>query len=1399
MLGIDRIDKNEIDAILGEEKCENNQSTEMLKYQMEEEENNEACVEENSDRDEDIEILGEDKNEIDRTNESPVEEKDEKGKISEMFAEGKTGIFETQKEEKDESIQLLEESKGGDIIESSKEENTELLRKCQTGESSFYESSGEEKVEIDGDIKTLELDKSEENVSITMFDEKKSQNNIIIDIIRENKDENTENCDYKSEKDESGTQNNESCKLFGENKTKEKENEECRKDCESIEHEINELHREEHSGEFESKVLVKKETEINKNNVLHEEETAEDKGDYKILKEDHSGNNMETAVDSLGVDLFEDMQSSLVVIDANENVQELQMVEEDEGAKLQEEIMLAITNNEHTHISVGNNEVTYSRNKRDEVEIVSEEETKPIKQFNHKDKIDFSRIDVQNSEDNVEQTLKDEDYSFRSIEETFSVKASVSDLSISNSCVEGIVVLDQNNDESDSMKTLENKEDEELSYKTEYPERCDAKDISVTQNCTLKEQDNAKSTESTTQGGPDEYEEPHMTEGCVQEDDIIDESDTLLDIENSTENEGMDFKEDETLKVVDSEELPLIEKVHIGHIKSYEGLPVDAVKEEPCIRTVIDQDCPANEITELQQSSGDCDTSSHLEDSSKLYKLPIESVTEEPCFKTVIIQDCPADKIRESERYSKSGDHPFVFDDLKSLERRSKGDVSLPVISTAATNDCSGTRGLNFSLISVKDQTVGNFNQKNGSKSTIIPAETEHAIELDEELIKKHYEDMNSEGLLDLRDMMKDSRIGKKQAPVEEDDIIKVDAYMLEINALQEPFEDQSVHLQQDSEFQVEDHPIHQQDSEVQVGDPPVHRQDSEVQVENEIQNSLQERVQELETIVNEMQEVEQQHMTVACKMAEQLDQLKQREAKLQKELEATEQAKKVESSPRKQTNSQKCYLDELAAWKENVELQNSVLQKLRVELDLGQQQLDTKEKEVGALQNEIKELHHRLNQMKGGIYLDNDMTHSTKNSNIVKEEQLLKTIEKLRAERSVYRHQLEVQQKVARDVRSQLDSTASRLVSLKTEAASRYHKIVDHQRDMIQKKERQIKRLKTELHHVTCDLHEKVVLLDKQKRDIREMNNQLDNSEKELKDKTKLLEELQFQVSGGINSQTSEDDCQTEEQKLSSIGTRCLSEKHLQTISSQAEELEEVRSQMKHLTGITSSQDGICEAEEEVARLQKEVVSLKAQLAEFGIENGGGIKEATIQEIMKLSEHNHTYLMRNIVNFLELNLPDIHKSLKDVSLLEWQEVLQSRQKDLEHLGNELTNLKEQILIVYKHKIDNLDEALDMAKKEIKRLMVENEEKNEHIQCLRDMLQRTQESLEREHLLHSGRGQKASKGGRDQRVPLELKNGQILALEEELNKQEKEMQRTERKLRNMESKMATTSKKMTLS
>ncbi|XP_076306556.1 uncharacterized protein LOC143223049 [Tachypleus tridentatus] len=1188
-----------------------------------------------------------------------------------------------------------------------------------------------------------------------MLDEEKSQNNKSFDIIKEIEDENTENIYYKIEKNESENPNNKSCKLFVENKTKEDDNGECPEDCETIKNEINKLPGEEHSGEFESKALVKKEIEVNKNSILQEEETAEKEGIYNGLTEDHSGNN-ETCIDSQGVNLFEDtsekkecmfIQSSFTVVDANENVQELQMVEEDIGSELQEEIILEITNNEHTHISTDDNEVTYSKNKTDEVEIVSDEKTKTTKQFNCKDKIDFSRIDDQTYEDYVEQTLNDKDYSYGSTENTFSVKASVNDLSISDTCnYEGIVVLDQNNDEPASKRTLENKEDEELSYKKEHCERCDDKDVSVTQTCILQEQDNVKSTESTTQDWPHEHEEPHLTEYNIQQDDITDESDTLLDIENSTETEVMDLKKDEILKVVGSGELPPIEKAHVGHIKSYEGHSVDAVKEGPCIRSVIDQ-------------------------------------------------DCPADEIRESERNSKSGDQTFIFDDLKSLERRTEEDVNLQVISGAAANDCSG---LSFSLVSGNNQSVGKINQETVSNSAIIPAETEYAIELDEELIKKHYEDMNSEDLLDLRDMMKDLRIEKKQASVEEKDIIKIDTYKLGINALEEPFDDQSVYLQQYSEVQVEDNLIHQQDLEVQVEDHPVHRKDSEVQVENEIQNSLQERVQELETIVNEMQEVEQQHMTVACEMAEQLDQLKQREAKLKKELEAKEQARKTESSPREQSNSQKCYLDELAAWKENVELQNSVLQKLHVELDLGQQQLDAKEKEVGALQNEIKELHHRMNQLKEGICLDNDETQFIRNSDTFKEEQLLNTIEKLRTERSMYQHQLEIQQKVARDVRSQLDSTASRLVSLKTEAVTRYHKIVDHQRDMIQKKERQIKRLKTELHHVSCDLHEKVVLLDRQKKDIREMNNQLANSEKELKDKTKLLEELQLQVSGGINSQTSENDCQTEEQKLSSIGTRCLSEKHLQTISNQAEELEEIRSQMKHLPGITSSQDGICEAEEEVARLQKEVVSLKAQLAELGIENGGNVKEATIQEIMKLSEHNHTYLMRNVVNFLELNLPDIHKSLKDVSLLEWQEVLQSRQRDLEHLGSELTNLKEQILTVYKQKIDDLDEALDMAKKEIKRLMVENEEKNEHIQCLRDMLQRTQESLEREHLLHSGRGQKTSKGGRDQRVPLELKNGQILALEEELNNQEKEIQRAERKLRNIECKMATTSKRMTL-
>lgn len=255
-------------------------------------------------------------------------------------------------------------------------------------------------------------------------------------------------------------------------------------------------------------------------------------------------------------------------------------------------------------------------------------------------------------------------------------------------------------------------------------------------------------------------------------------------------------------------------------------------------------------------------------------------------------------------------------------------------------------------------------------------------------------------------------------------------------------------------------------------------------------------------------------------------------------------------------------------------------------------------------------------------------------------------------------------------------------------------------------------------------------------------------------------------------------------------------SEKTLETLENQTVMLNELHHKFQNLESIRSVVEELKQNMETV-KLRKEV---RPEVTSSKEEN-------QVQKLLSISEHTYLNLVGKLCEALKLKDLKGAKTLKLSTWLENEDLVEARRDDHRKILHTLERLKADAY-----------NAHDPSSHDWKRLMAESmyfserktsspmcHSEDAHYQYLSEVLRRAQESLAREHYLKvssqqrtvatagSGRSERRS-SSRERRVPLELKNGKILAmLDDKVN--HKELLPNKHEYHKMDSKNGSTTKK----
>lgn len=260
----------------------------------------------------------------------------------------------------------------------------------------------------------------------------------------------------------------------------------------------------------------------------------------------------------------------------------------------------------------------------------------------------------------------------------------------------------------------------------------------------------------------------------------------------------------------------------------------------------------------------------------------------------------------------------------------------------------------------------------------------------------------------------------------------------------------------------------------------------------------------------------------------------------------------------------------------------------------------------------------------------------------------------------------------------------------------------------------------------------------------------------------------------------------QTEQEKLSTIGTRCLEERHQQR-------LEEFQTR-------------ICQIEDDFYSLENSkenfdmnpLIEWKHKNHSYSTGNLEVIQEQPFNEIFlydTIKQCEETYL--NLINTLahSLGITELEGaiSLAVVPHLEWNTLINERQKDHKRFINAIEVLKtlaENELVDQEEHFRNMENQLHLAMLEINRLKEENKLKTKDLKEAEKILKLTRRSLERERLINIAIKQNRKKLEQLTAKIILQKEDDMLKVEENIKKKRKEISKTEEKLENIESKLA---------
>ncbi|KAF8790547.1 putative leucine-rich repeat-containing protein DDB_G0290503 [Argiope bruennichi] len=448
--------------------------------------------------------------------------------------------------------------------------------------------------------------------------------------------------------------------------------------------------------------------------------------------------------------------------------------------------------------------------------------------------------------------------------------------------------------------------------------------------------------------------------------------------------------------------------------------------------------------------------------------------------------------------------------------------------------------------------------------------------------------------------------------------------------------------------------------------------------------------------------------------------------------------------------------LDEIEALKDNLNQQNAVLLRLKEELEESNYRLAEKEQLLVILQLEHSRLNSLLNE--NGIKEIEEKECQTDFGDM-DSEALKKEVYDLRQKNLQHYEKIAHQFNTIQSVKSQLSTTISHLKHLK-DAATKQLKKQKHQSLKSLKLKQQLHDTKVELEKKCLELEKKNEKISDQEFQINEMLTFLNTSNDKLSEKGNDSNESLS------NFRKVDCGCQTDEIGMSNSAIQKEAYSQNQQcdmiLKKHSEELQTLQAKFHHLESVLSSKKEHRISTDESAKSSNDMKS-------------SYVKEGNIWKLLTVSEQTYLSLLNKLAETLQISDLKGSSALMHCSWLNCDDLADARRQDHKKILQSLEKMKKSIRY--------LQETVNL---EPKRQNVENMSTDErkpntlchseeiHYQYLCDVLQKAQENLIKEYsqkrsshrtVVTAGSGRiSRHAASRERRVPLELKNGKILAL-----------------------------------
>ncbi|GBL74158.1 hypothetical protein AVEN_231046-1 [Araneus ventricosus] len=448
--------------------------------------------------------------------------------------------------------------------------------------------------------------------------------------------------------------------------------------------------------------------------------------------------------------------------------------------------------------------------------------------------------------------------------------------------------------------------------------------------------------------------------------------------------------------------------------------------------------------------------------------------------------------------------------------------------------------------------------------------------------------------------------------------------------------------------------------------------------------------------------------------------------------------------------------LDEIEALKDNLNQQNAVLLRLKEELEESNFRLAEKEQLLVILQLEHSRLNSLLNE--NGIKEIEEKECQTDSENM-DSEALEKEVYDLRQKNLQHYEKIAHQFNTIQSVKSQLSTTISHLKHLK-DAATKQLKKQKHQSLKALKLKQQFHDTKVELERKCLELEKKNEKISDQEFQINEMLALLSASNDKLNEKANESSESP--------SSFKKVDCGCQTHEIGTSNSADQKEVYSQNqhcdmvLKRHSEELQNLQAKFHHLESVLSSKKEYRISTDESIKSNNDMKS-------------SHLKEGNIWKLLTVSEQTYLSLLNKLAEALQISDLKGSSALMHCSWLNCDDLADARRQDHKKILQSLDKMKKSIR--YLQETVNLEPK----RQNVENISSEDRKSNTlchseemHYQYLCDVLQKAQENLIKEYsqkrsshrtVVTAGSGRiSRHAASRERRVPLELKNGKILAL-----------------------------------